>query len=105
LSDIGETDKELVSLSKRDSLPDADLQRAKELMKKLRRLGFTNQNVSSLVKGRCRSHHQRLIKFCIVGEKFRNRLKRYEVMTEIVPELINLRIMGLQRKQTERDQP
>ena len=52
LSDIRETVKELVSLSKRDPLPEADLQRAKELMKKLRRLGFTNQNVSSLVKGR-----------------------------------------------------
>jgi hypothetical protein len=36
----------------------------------------------------------RLKKFRIMGEEFRNRLKRYDVMTEIVSGLVNLRIMG-----------
>ena len=35
----------------------------------------------------------RVKKFRIMGEEFRNRLKRYDVMTEIVSGLVNLRIL------------
>jgi DDE superfamily endonuclease/Helix-turn-helix of DDE superfamily endonuclease len=37
----------------------------------------------------------RMKKFRIMGEEFRNRLKRYDVMTDIVSGLVNLRILGL----------
>ena len=37
----------------------------------------------------------RMKKFRIMGEEFRNRLKRYDVMTDIVSGLVNFRIMGL----------
>ena len=36
----------------------------------------------------------RLKKFRIMGDEFRNRLKHYDVMTEIVSGFVNLRIMG-----------
>jgi len=36
----------------------------------------------------------RVKKFNIFGQEFRNRLKRYDVMTDIVSGLVNLRIMG-----------
>jgi hypothetical protein len=36
----------------------------------------------------------RMKKFRIMGEEFRNRLKRYDLMTDIVSGLVNLRIMG-----------
>ncbi len=36
----------------------------------------------------------RVKKFRIMGEEFRNRLRRYDVMTEIVSGLVNLRILG-----------
>jgi DDE superfamily endonuclease len=36
----------------------------------------------------------RLKKFNILGQEFRNRLKRYDVMMDIVSGLVNLRIMG-----------
>lgn len=36
----------------------------------------------------------RLKKFRIMGEEFRNRLKRYDTMTEIVSGIVNLRILG-----------
>ena len=36
----------------------------------------------------------RVKKFRIMGEEFRNRLKRYDVMTDIVSGLVNLRILG-----------
>lgn len=37
----------------------------------------------------------RVKKFRIMGEEFRNRLKRYDTMTDIVSGLVNLRILGL----------
>ena len=36
----------------------------------------------------------RMKKFRVMGEKFRNRLKNYDMMTDIVSGLVNLRIMG-----------
>ncbi len=36
----------------------------------------------------------RMKKFRIVGAEFRNRLKRYNVMTDLVSALVNLRMMG-----------
>ena len=36
----------------------------------------------------------RMKKFRIMGEEFRNRLKRYDVMTDIVSGLVNFRIIG-----------
>jgi len=36
----------------------------------------------------------RMKKFRIISEEFRNRLKRYDVMTDIVSGLVNLRIIG-----------
>jgi hypothetical protein len=36
----------------------------------------------------------RVKKFRMMGEEFRNRLKRYDVMTDIVSGLVNLRILG-----------
>jgi hypothetical protein len=36
----------------------------------------------------------RVKKFNVFGQEFRNRLKRYDVMTDIVSGLVNLRIMG-----------
>jgi len=36
----------------------------------------------------------RVKKFNIFGTEFRNRLKRYDVMTDIVSGLINFRILG-----------
>jgi DDE superfamily endonuclease/Helix-turn-helix of DDE superfamily endonuclease len=36
----------------------------------------------------------RLKKFRIMGEEFRNRLRRYDAMTDIVSGLVNLRILG-----------
>ena len=36
----------------------------------------------------------RVKKFRIMGEEFRNKLKRYDVMTDIVSGLVNLRILG-----------
>lgn len=36
----------------------------------------------------------RVKKFHIMGEEFRNKLKRYDVMTDIVSGLVNLRILG-----------
>ncbi len=36
----------------------------------------------------------RMKKFRIMGEEFRNRLKRYDLMTSIVSGLVNLRILG-----------
>jgi hypothetical protein len=36
----------------------------------------------------------RIKKFNIFGQEFRNRLRFYDVMTDIVSGLINMRIMG-----------
>lgn len=36
----------------------------------------------------------RLKKFRVMGEEFRNRLKHYDAMTDIVSGLVNFRIMG-----------
>ena len=36
----------------------------------------------------------RVKKFRIMGEEFRNRLKRYDVMTDLVCGLVNFRILG-----------
>jgi len=49
-----------------------------------------------LAKARVIVEHtiSRLKKFRIMGEKFRNRLRHYDTMTEIVSGLVNLRILG-----------
>ena len=36
----------------------------------------------------------RVKKFRMMGEEFRNNLKRYDLMTDIVSGLVNLRILG-----------
>jgi hypothetical protein len=52
-----------------------------------------NKNLS---KARVIVEHtiSRIKKFRIMGEEFRNKLKRYDVMTDIVSGLVNLRILG-----------
>ena len=40
-------------------------------------------------------HIPRMKKFRIMGEEFRNRLRRHDVMTKIVSGLVNLRILGI----------
>lgn len=49
-----------------------------------------------LAKARVVVEHtiSRLKKFRIMGDEFRNRLKRYDLMTDVVSGLVNLRIMG-----------
>lgn len=51
---------------------------------------------SALSKARVVVEHtiSRMKKFRIMGEEFRNRLKHYDLMTDIVSGLVNLRIMG-----------
>jgi hypothetical protein len=51
---------------------------------------------TALGKERVVSEHtnSRLKKFLIWGDKFRNRLKNYDIMTDIVCGLLNLRILG-----------
>ena len=50
----------------------------------------------SLAKARIVVEHtfSRMKKFRVMGEEFRNRLKNYDMMTDIVAGLVNLRIMG-----------
>ena len=49
----------------------------------------------SLSKARVVEHTiSRLKKFNIFGQEFRNRLKRYDAMTDIVSGLVNFRILG-----------
>lgn len=84
LSGVRETVRDLVSLSKRDSLPGADLQRAKQLMRSLRRLGFTNQDVSRLVKGRWGAS---TVKLYTKGVKVEDS-NLYEKIMSIVSDLI-----------------
>jgi hypothetical protein len=50
-----------------------------------------------LAKARVIVEHtiSRMKKFRIMGEEFRNRLKRYDVMTKVVSGLVNLRILGI----------
>ena len=52
-----------------------------------------------LAKARVVVEHtiSRMKKFRVMGEEFRNRLRRYDVMTKIVSGLVNLRIMGTGR--------
>ena len=49
-----------------------------------------------LAKARVVVEHtiSKMKKFRIMGDEFRNRLKRYDVMTDLVSGLVNLRIMG-----------
>ena len=51
---------------------------------------------TALSKARVVVEHtiSRMKKFNILGQEFRNRLKRYDVMTSIVSGLVNLRILG-----------
>lgn len=51
----------------------------------------------ALAKARVVVEHtiSRMKKFRIMGEEFRNRLRRYDVMTKIVSGFVNLRIMGI----------
>jgi hypothetical protein len=51
----------------------------------------------NLLKARVIVEHtiSRVKKFRIMGEEFRNKLKRYDVMTNIVSGLVNLRILGI----------
>lgn len=50
----------------------------------------------ALDKGRVVVEHtnSRVKKFRVFGDEFRNRLKRYDIMTDIVCGLVNFRIVG-----------
>jgi len=50
-----------------------------------------------LAKARIVVEHtfSRMKKFRVMGEEFRNRLKSYGMMTDIVSGLVNLRILGV----------
>jgi len=50
LSDIGDIVKKLILLSEIDHLPEDDFEKAKDLMRKLKGMGFSNEDIAFLVK-------------------------------------------------------
>ncbi|MEM0050848.1 MAG: transposase family protein [Conexivisphaerales archaeon] len=75
----------------RDDFPELNLQIKVKRKKRQKLTGVYNRR---LAKARIIVEHTFTRMKKVMGEEFRNRLKNYDVMTDIVSGLVNLRIMG-----------